>query len=116
VSNRTKTVTFLPRPGATTEPTLEGDFVKVEVTYSSTRKAYYVSATPVFCKTERGYTSESFWCFSGKTAKLEAAPRFNAKRLEALAAAESTKELYAPLVAALEVELASGEHASPEAK
>ena len=53
--------------------------------YKTYPKGFYLSVGPVFRTVEPGVTTERFTAFSAPTFFIEAAARFNAKRLSALA-------------------------------
>lgn len=91
---------------ATTTP---GVFVEAAVHYTKgmnyfngeSYTGYKVGFTPVTLKVERGFASTSFMMFSGLGFKVEAADRFNAKRLSYLAATVPALDSYAEVLAAV---------------
>jgi hypothetical protein len=96
VSNRTIQIDMIP----TTSP---GKFIEVSILYVA-RKGYVVNVQPM----EKGadtvcgdsvLTSWCFTCFTNKSVLVETAPRFNAKKLAALAKDKATLEAADGLVA-----------------
>lgn len=84
------------------ETTTPNHYVDVDVSYRASnfsgRKGYFLSIQPIETEVEGAFNVTTFKVFSGICTQIEGAQRFNAKRLNALAAVALTHPKYEPML------------------